>query len=169
MLGRILVGSLLAASHCGAGDGDSAMRQRPSEVVLPFGRRRRILPAQPSVGGAPWKPPQHRLVSQAPSARPVGAGFSRCHQPPASGCHARGTNNCDHADQSRWLAFALGNPWRRRRGSSPCPNRASLAIMRRLGIRLHRDVHYPLENGSNTGLARGDPGPRPPPALRAID
>jgi RimJ/RimL family protein N-acetyltransferase len=52
---------------------------------------------------------------------------------------------------------------------SDCPNGASLAVMRRLGMRLHREVGYPLGKGVEYVLDRGDPGPRPPPALLAID
>jgi RimJ/RimL family protein N-acetyltransferase len=51
---------------------------------------------------------------------------------------------------------------------SDCPNGASLAVMRRLGMRLHREVRYPLGKGVEYVLERGDPGPRPPPALLAI-
>jgi ribosomal-protein-alanine N-acetyltransferase len=51
---------------------------------------------------------------------------------------------------------------------SDSPNGASLAVMRRLGMRLHRDVCYPLGQGVEYVLARGDPGPRPAPALLAL-
>jgi [ribosomal protein S5]-alanine N-acetyltransferase len=47
-------------------------------------------------------------------------------------------------------------------------NGASLAVMGRLGMRLHREVRYPLGKGVEYVLERGDPGPRPPPALLPI-
>jgi hypothetical protein len=47
-------------------------------------------------------------------------------------------------------------------------NGASLAVMRRLGMRFYRDVRYPLGKGFQYTLARGDPGPKPQPALLAM-
>jgi RimJ/RimL family protein N-acetyltransferase len=47
-------------------------------------------------------------------------------------------------------------------------NGASLAVMRRLGMRFYRDVRYPLGKGFQYALARGDPGPKPQPALLAM-
>jgi ribosomal-protein-alanine N-acetyltransferase len=41
------------------------------------------------------------------------------------------------------------------------PNAASLAVMRRLGMRFHKDVHYPLGAGAEYVLRRGDGGPLP--------
>jgi|SRR5580693_1701783 RimJ/RimL family protein N-acetyltransferase len=45
------------------------------------------------------------------------------------------------------------------------PNTASLAVMRRLGMRFHKDVHYPLGAGVEYVLLRDDVGPLPKPAL----
>jgi RimJ/RimL family protein N-acetyltransferase len=45
------------------------------------------------------------------------------------------------------------------------PNTASLAVMRRLGMRFLRDVSFPLGPGVEYVLSRGDPGPEPSPAL----
>jgi ribosomal-protein-alanine N-acetyltransferase len=45
------------------------------------------------------------------------------------------------------------------------PNTASLAVMRRLGMRFHKDVHYPLGAGVEYVLHRDDAGPLPKPAL----
>jgi RimJ/RimL family protein N-acetyltransferase len=45
------------------------------------------------------------------------------------------------------------------------PNLASLAVMRRLGMRFHRNVQYPLGGGAEYILSRDDPGPVPQPAL----
>jgi len=43
------------------------------------------------------------------------------------------------------------------------PNTASLAVMRRLGMRYHRSVRYPLGAGAEYVLHRDDPGPMPRP------
>jgi hypothetical protein len=40
-----------------------------------------------------------------------------------------------------------------------------LAVMRRLGMRFHRNVQYPLGGGAEHILYRDDPGPVPRPAL----
>jgi ribosomal-protein-alanine N-acetyltransferase len=46
------------------------------------------------------------------------------------------------------------------------PNVASFALMRRLGMRFHKDVQYPLGAGAEYVLHRDDAGPTPrPPAL----
>jgi hypothetical protein len=45
------------------------------------------------------------------------------------------------------------------------PDAASLAVMRRLGMRFHKDVHYPLGAGVEYVLHRDDAGPLPKPAL----
>lgn len=45
------------------------------------------------------------------------------------------------------------------------PNTASFAVMRRLGMRLHKAVQYPLGDGAEYVLHRGDPSPMPRPAL----
>jgi ribosomal-protein-alanine N-acetyltransferase len=45
------------------------------------------------------------------------------------------------------------------------PNTASLAVMRRLGMRFHKDVHYPLGAGVEYVIKRDDIGPRPKPDL----
>jgi RimJ/RimL family protein N-acetyltransferase len=43
------------------------------------------------------------------------------------------------------------------------PNEASFAVMRRLGMRFHRHVAYPLGAGAEYVLHRDDPGPQPRP------
>jgi [ribosomal protein S5]-alanine N-acetyltransferase len=48
------------------------------------------------------------------------------------------------------------------------PNQASLAVMRRLGMRFRRHVHYPLGPGMEYMLLRDDVGPRPRPALLPV-
>jgi ribosomal-protein-alanine N-acetyltransferase len=45
------------------------------------------------------------------------------------------------------------------------PNAASSAVMRRLGMRFHRNVRYPLGAGAEYILHRDDAGPMPRPAL----
>jgi RimJ/RimL family protein N-acetyltransferase len=45
------------------------------------------------------------------------------------------------------------------------PNTASLAVMRRLGMRFHRSVKYPLGPGTEYILHRDDGGPVRRPAL----
>jgi [ribosomal protein S5]-alanine N-acetyltransferase len=45
------------------------------------------------------------------------------------------------------------------------PNGASFAVMRRLGMRFHKSVQYPLGAGAEYVLHRGDPGPTPAPLL----
>ena len=45
------------------------------------------------------------------------------------------------------------------------PNAASFAVMRRLGMRFHKAVRYPLGDGAEYVLHREDTGPKPPPAL----
>jgi RimJ/RimL family protein N-acetyltransferase len=45
------------------------------------------------------------------------------------------------------------------------PNTASLAVMRRLGMRFHKYVHYPLGAGVEYVIKRDDIGPRPKPDL----
>jgi RimJ/RimL family protein N-acetyltransferase len=45
------------------------------------------------------------------------------------------------------------------------PNAASLAVMRRLGMRFHRNVRYPLGAGAEYILHRDDPRPVPRPTL----
>ncbi len=44
------------------------------------------------------------------------------------------------------------------------PNIASLAVMRRLGMRFHKPVQYPLGGGVEYVLDRNDTGPLPRPA-----
>jgi RimJ/RimL family protein N-acetyltransferase len=45
------------------------------------------------------------------------------------------------------------------------PNTASFAVMRRLGMRFHKSVQYPLGDGAEYLLHRNDAGPTPRPAL----
>jgi ribosomal-protein-alanine N-acetyltransferase len=45
------------------------------------------------------------------------------------------------------------------------PNAASFAVMRNLGMRFHKHVHYPLGAGAEFVLHRDDAGPMPRPAL----
>jgi len=45
------------------------------------------------------------------------------------------------------------------------PNTASIATMRRLGMRFHKDVQYPLGAGVEYVLRRDDVGPVPKPVL----
>jgi len=45
------------------------------------------------------------------------------------------------------------------------PNTASLAVMRRLGMRFHKDVQYPLGTGVEYVIHRDDAGPLPKPVL----
>jgi [ribosomal protein S5]-alanine N-acetyltransferase len=45
------------------------------------------------------------------------------------------------------------------------PNTASLAVMRRLGMRFHKNVRYPLGAGVEYVLHRDDAGPLPRPVL----
>ena len=47
-------------------------------------------------------------------------------------------------------------------------NAASLAVMRRLGMRFHKDVQYPLGAGVEYVLHRDDPGPLPKPVLISL-
>jgi [ribosomal protein S5]-alanine N-acetyltransferase len=49
------------------------------------------------------------------------------------------------------------------------PNLASLALMRRLGMRIHQNVTYPLGIGAEYILHRGDAGPLPRPELISVD
>ena len=49
------------------------------------------------------------------------------------------------------------------------PNPASLAVMRRLGMRFHKDVQYPLGAGVEYVLHRDDIGPVPKPVLIPIE
>jgi [ribosomal protein S5]-alanine N-acetyltransferase len=48
------------------------------------------------------------------------------------------------------------------------PNTASLAVIRRLGMRFHKDVQYPLGPGVEYVLHRDDPGPLPKPVLMPL-
>jgi [ribosomal protein S5]-alanine N-acetyltransferase len=48
------------------------------------------------------------------------------------------------------------------------PNTASLAVMRRLGMRFHKDVQYPLGTGVEYVLHRDDVGPLPKPVLISL-
>lgn len=43
------------------------------------------------------------------------------------------------------------------------PNMRSFAVMRRLGMRFHKEVHYPLGPGVEFALSRDEPGPSPKP------
>jgi hypothetical protein len=45
------------------------------------------------------------------------------------------------------------------------PNTASLAVMRRLGMRFHKNVQYPLGAGVEYVLHRDDAAPLPAPIL----
>jgi RimJ/RimL family protein N-acetyltransferase len=47
-------------------------------------------------------------------------------------------------------------------------NTASLDVMRRLGMRFHKDVHYPLGAGVEYVLHRDDAGPLPKPVLISL-
>ena len=49
------------------------------------------------------------------------------------------------------------------------PNKASLRVMHRLGMRFHQHVQYPLGDGAEYILQRGDPAPAPRPALIPIE
>jgi RimJ/RimL family protein N-acetyltransferase len=49
------------------------------------------------------------------------------------------------------------------------PNTASYAVMRRLGMRFHKAVQYPLGAGEEYVLYRDDPGPMPRPATIPLD
>jgi [ribosomal protein S5]-alanine N-acetyltransferase len=49
------------------------------------------------------------------------------------------------------------------------PNTASLAVMRRLGMRFRKDVQYPLGAGAEYALHRDDVGPIPKPVLIPLD
>ena len=48
------------------------------------------------------------------------------------------------------------------------PNTASLAVMRRLGMRFHKDVQYPLGAGVEYVIHRNDVGPVPKPVLISL-
>jgi ribosomal-protein-alanine N-acetyltransferase len=48
------------------------------------------------------------------------------------------------------------------------PNTASVAVMRRLGMRFHRAVRYPLGSGAEYILRRDDTGPMPRPEVIPI-
>jgi [ribosomal protein S5]-alanine N-acetyltransferase len=48
------------------------------------------------------------------------------------------------------------------------PNTASLAVMRRLGMRFHKDVRYPLGAGVEYVMHRDDVGPLPKPVLISL-
>jgi RimJ/RimL family protein N-acetyltransferase len=47
-------------------------------------------------------------------------------------------------------------------------NAASLAVMRRLGMRFHKDVQYPLGAGVEYVLHRDNVGPLPKPVLISL-
>jgi len=48
------------------------------------------------------------------------------------------------------------------------PNRASVSVMHRLGMRFHRDGHYPLGAGVEYVLRRDDAGPPVRPRLLPV-
>ena len=48
------------------------------------------------------------------------------------------------------------------------PNTASLAVMRRLGMRFHKDVQYPLGAGVECVIHQDDVGPLPKPVLISL-
>ena len=48
------------------------------------------------------------------------------------------------------------------------PNTASLTVMRRLGMRFHKDVRYPLGAGVEYVIHRDDVGPLPKPVLISV-
>jgi [ribosomal protein S5]-alanine N-acetyltransferase len=48
------------------------------------------------------------------------------------------------------------------------PNTASLAVMRRLGMRFHKDVQYPLGAGVEYVMHRDNVGPVPKPVLISL-
>ncbi len=48
------------------------------------------------------------------------------------------------------------------------PNTASLAVMRRLGMRFHKDVQYPLGAGMECVIHQDDVGPLPKPVLISL-
>jgi len=48
------------------------------------------------------------------------------------------------------------------------PNTASLAVMRRLGMRFHKDVQYPLGAGVEYVIHQDDVGPLPKPVLISL-
>ena len=49
-----------------------------------------------------------------------------------------------------------------------CPNEASIAVMRRLGMTFRRGVRYPLGPGVEYAIYRDDPRPSNAPALLSI-
>ena len=49
------------------------------------------------------------------------------------------------------------------------PNAASFAVMRRLGMRFHKEVQYPLGAGVEYVLHCDDAGPLPRPALIPLE
>jgi hypothetical protein len=49
------------------------------------------------------------------------------------------------------------------------PNDASFAVMRRLGMRFHKNVQYSLGTGAEYILHRDDPAPKPEPTLIPLD
>jgi RimJ/RimL family protein N-acetyltransferase len=66
------------------------------------------------------------------------------------------------------IAKAFQEPFELVLAGTDGANDASLAVMRRLGMRFYRHVRYPLGTGLEYALARGDPLPKRQPALLAI-
>jgi [ribosomal protein S5]-alanine N-acetyltransferase len=62
-----------------------------------------------------------------------------------------------HAFSSSQIDFVIAG--------ADLPNTASIAVMRRLGMRFHKDVQYPLGAGEEYVLHRDDVGPTPKPVL----
>jgi hypothetical protein len=65
-------------------------------------------------------------------------------------------------------AFASGQADAVIAGADP-PNVASLALMQRLGMRLHRNMTYPLGSGAEYILHRDSAGPMPRPESILLD
>ena len=65
-----------------------------------------------------------------------------------------------HAFQSSQIDFVIAG--------ADGANAASFAVMRRLGMRFHKDVLYPLGAGAEYVLHRDDQGPTPRPLLIGI-
>jgi RimJ/RimL family protein N-acetyltransferase len=62
-----------------------------------------------------------------------------------------------HAFSSSQIDFVIAG--------ADLPNTASISVMRRLGMRFHREVEYPLGAGVEYVLHRDDVGSLPKPVL----
>jgi hypothetical protein len=87
-------------------------------------------------------------------------------------------SNIQQSSDRYWLNFALilqsccfasfesrADP---QSAGTDLPNKASLAVMRRLGMRFHNDVQYPLGAGVEYVMHRDDVGPLPKPVLISL-